>query len=424
MSAATAKPATQMAGKQVRNDKKNNPRQGGGQKADERPGQKMIYRKISACFQRIFDPIRLMLRPVKIPRLHQWIITGEEILSKHKLAIIYAGSEKNKNFLAKLAFDNSYREDYIGKRRLWRIPKAANEKGHNCSLMVTEMREHKSLRMLFEKKKYFYIPCWIYGEANIPLHISGSSAQEDLRRIRKGNLGFEVTNQAGQFHNFYYNMYLPFVTRRHKDRAVLMGYDDMMQRLEAGNCELLLIKKANKYIAGQLLVYGEGAPRLWSVGVKDGNPSYLKDSVIAATICFSARYLEEKGYKRVGLGGLRAFLKDGVLQYKKKWGLQIVRTTEKGFLIKPLSKTAGTKGFFLNNPFIWMDKMKFNGAIFVEAGAPLAKKDFEEIYKEYYLMGVSKLFIYRFEEGDGRKQEVVPYELSDIMSIRSAESLF
>jgi hypothetical protein len=126
----------------------------------------------------------------------------------------------------------------------------------------------------------------------------------------------------------------------------------------------------------------------------------------------------------VNLGGTRPFLKDGVLRYKKKWNQKIVGTSLMGFLIKPLSKTVGMKGFFLNNPFIYVHKNRVNGAIFAEAGQPFSKEDFQKFYKDYYLTGISKLFIYRFEQGHSRISEIVPPEFSDNMIVSSAESLF
>ena len=385
---------------------------------------KMIYHKTPTCLRCIFLPAKLIFSLIDILRLDLWIIMGQEITSKQKLVIIYAGSEENKNFLTKLAFDSSYRENYIGKTWLWKIFKRLKERGHDCSLMVTEVP--KAFRILSGKKKCFHIPCWILGELDIsvdtPSLIKHRSIKTDLRRARENKLHFELTNELPQFHNFYHNMYLPYITKVHSNRAIIVRYDVMKK--EFRNCDLLLIKKEKEYIAGILLAYTKNRARLWSLGVKDGNSDYVKDGAIGALFYFSVHHLKEKGYKRVNLGGSRAFLKDGALRYKKKWGLQIVDTSNMVFLIKPLSKTGGVKGFFLNNPFIYMDKMGFNGAIFVETDQSLSKKDFGKIYKYYYLPGISKLFIYRFGEGDSSMREIVPPEFSDRMTISSAETLF
>ncbi len=385
---------------------------------------KSIYHKIPNRRRFIFSPFKLMIRLVNIIKRDIWIIKGGETASKQKLDIIYAGTEENKNFLINLFFDGSSRETYIGKIWLWNIPKVVKGNDNGCSLMIIELT--KSFRIFFDKKKSFYIPCWILGEvdvsANISSFIKNKSLASDLRRIRKNNLNFELTNELSQFNNFYHNMYVPHITKVHGNVVVLMEYDFMRGKFR--NCDLLLVKKGKDYIAGMLLAYTKQEVRLWSLGVKDGNPDYVKGGAIGALFYFAVNYLHEKGYKTVNFGATRAFLRDGVLQYKKKWGLKIVGTFKKGFLIKPLSKTSGLKEFLLNNPFIYMDKEGFNSAVFVEDNQSLSKSDIEKLYKDYYLNGISKLFIYRFGEDNSKRQVIVPPEFSDRITIRSAESIF
>lgn len=388
---------------------------------------KMMHHKIPAGFRRILSRVRLIMwiwRIVNILILKVWVITGEEILSKQELNIIYIGSEEHKNFLTNLAFGNSYKEDYIGKTWLWSIFKTVKARGNACSLMVAEVP--KSSLVLFGKKKCFYIPFWVRGEVDISVDISSliksESLKSDLRRITRNKLHFELTNEVTQFHNFYYNMYLPHITKAHGNGAIILKYDFMKR--EFRDCDLLLIKKEEEYIAGVLLAYTKKGARLWCLGVKDGNSDYIKDGAIGALFYFSVLHLKEKGHKGVNLGGSRAFFKNGILRYKNKWSQHIVGTHKIGFLIKPLSKTASVEGFFLNNPFIYVHKNQRNGAIFVEAGQAFSKEDFQKFYKDYYLNGMSKLFIYRFGQGHSRNCEIVPPEFSGRITICSAESLF
>ena len=383
---------------------------------------KTIYNKIPNRLRFIFLPVKFIIRLVNITRRDIWIINGEETASKQKLAIIYAGTEENKNYLINSIFDGSAKESYIGETWLWNISKVAAGKDNGCSLMVTEF--NKNFRIFFKRGKCFFIPYWIVGEVDISADISfftrNKSLASDLRRIRKNNLNFELTNELSQFNNFYHNMYIPHITKIHGNGVVLMKYDFMKREFK--NCDLLLVKNGKDYIAGMLLAYTKQKVRLWSLGVKDGNSDYVRDGAIGALFYFAVNYLQEKGYKTVNFGASRAFLKDGVLQYKKKWGIKIIGTFKKGFLVKPLSVTAGLKEFLLNNPFIYMDKCGFNSAVFIENPEALSKKDMEKLYKDYYLTGVSKLFIYCFGGNNIKRQEIVPPELSDRITIHSAES--
>lgn len=385
---------------------------------------KIIYNKIPSYLRFIFWPIEKMYWLISVLKLDLWIIAGEEILSKQKLTIIYAGIEVNKNFVIKLAFDVSYSENYIGKTWIWKIPKTIKKNGYHCSLIVTEVPE--AFRVLFQNKGYFYIPTWIDGYVDTSLPIKNDSFKTDIRRIKKNNLNFKVTNELSQFDNFYYNMHLPYITKTFGNRASIFSYDSMRRefRKDGRYNEVLFIEKNGEYIAGMLIGYTKNSMYLYDTGVKNGNFDYVNDGAIGALFYFPIIYSKEKAYKRVNFGQTRAFLKDGVLQFKKKRGMQIDDTVNIGFAIKPLTKSTGVKGFFLNNPFIYMNKLDFNGAIFVDSDQSMSQEDVASIYKDYYIKGISKLFLYRFGNVESKMQVIVPPELADKIAVCSVEELF
>ena len=53
----------------------------------------------------------------------------------------------------------------------------------------------------------------------------------------------------------------------------------------------------------------------------------------------------------------------------------------------------------------------------------LSGEELEQIYKQYFLGGLSKLFIYHFQNGDAVSQESVPPELSERIVLCSAEDM-
>jgi hypothetical protein len=367
---------------------------------------KKIYLKAPISFRRIFWPIRL-ISLIHLLRKDQWFLTGKEVLSKQDLTILYTGIEMHKNYLADLAFGISHLETHVGTRWLWQVPSQVKNDDRNYSLVITEVP--KALRMLFRKKNCFYIPCWIIGEMDISDSISSIIKKDDtlqsgLRKIRKHKLQFEITNEVSQFRKFYYDMYLPYAYTRFGKRALTIGYDYLKREFK--DCDLLLVKKDGEYIAGNLVLYGKSGPQLLINGVKDGNLDHLKTGAMAATYQFMCKYLQDKGYKKVNLGGTRAFLKDGVLRYKRKWGLRIIRTMREGFLIRPVSQTAGLYGFLLNNPFVFIDKNRLKGAIFIGADQSLTVDIFKKASRDYYLEGISKLSFYRFTQDNWGIQEV------------------
>ncbi len=317
---------------------------------------RLFYHRTPPWLRFIFLPIKYLIYTRNL-KSDLWMILGKEINSRHELALFFAGSEESKNYLIKSAFGNFYNEQYIGKIWLWRISNVVKKKRINSSLMVTEV--YNPLSVFYNKHKYFYVPCWIPLEVDISVEMSSliknRGLKSDLSRIRKNKLNFELTNEPDRFHDFYYNMYVPYTIKAHDNRAVVHQYEYMKEEFK--NCDLLLLKKDQEYIAGILIYYMKNKARLWSSGIKDGNFDYvIKDRAKGALYYFSILCLKEKGIKNLSFGYSRAFLNDGVLQYKKKWDSALVGRSERCFLIKPLSKKDGVKSFLLNNPFIFYKK--------------------------------------------------------------------
>jgi hypothetical protein len=385
---------------------------------------KTIYRTLPLSIRLILWPVEKIYWLFLVLRLDFWILQGNEMTSKQNLEILYAGTEENRHFLTMLAFDRSFTEKNLGKAWLWNISKMFKEKVHDNSIVIAEVP--KTFRKLFNKRNYLYVPNWVDGEVDAFSAIKSDSLLTDLRRIKKNKLSFEVSNDLNQFHNFYYNMHLPYITEAFGNRAVIFSYDFMKCRFGKHGLynDLLLIKKGEEYIAGMLMGYSKKGIYLHPLGVKDGNFDYVKDGAIGALFYFPLMYSKEKGLKKVNFGWTRAFLKDGVFQFKKKRGMEITGASDKGFALKPLSMSAAVKGFFLNNPFLYMDEIGFKGAVFIDNDQSLSEGDFERIYKDYYLPGMSKLFIYRFGKVDNRAEEIIPPDFVDRIKLGSAETLF
>jgi len=388
---------------------------------------KKAYQKMPPSLLALLFPLKLLYRIAYILntlRLHIWVVTGKEKLSNEKLAICYAGTEKDKNFFVKLTLQDPYEEAYIGRVWLWQLQATIKKKGLSSSLMTIEI--HNAFRRIVKKKNVFYIPCWIRGEVDISpddfFLTRSRNTRRDIRKITENRLDFEITNDRSHFDNFYYNMYLPYISQAYDDSALIWTYENMYREFKT--CDLLLVKKETEYIAGVIIKKAEKPPYVWVMGIKDANLDYVKIGARQAIYYFSISYLRENGYKRVNLGHTRAFLKDGVLHNKKKWRLELIGISQKGFLIKQLSRTPGTEAFLLNNPFIYTNKGRLNAAVFIRAAELSDKKLLKKLHKEHFFSGISKLFIYRFGDTGSTTEEIPPPVPSYGMTIRSAEDLF
>ena len=383
-----------------------------------------LYDKIPTHFRWVASPLIYCYRLIFFQlRLELWIATGNERTSRMPLSIMYAANDDtNRNYLLGLVFGASFRESGLGRTWLWQIPKVVADRGQDCSLMIVQVRT--SHRKLLGSRNWFFIPNWVFGQVDIPRDptvTKDSSLKSDLRRIRKNSLQFEVTQDPQHFDDFYYNMYVPHINKAHGSSAYINSYKYM--KGEFHNCDLLLVTKQGKRIAGVLIAYDKTGARLWSLGIRDSNPEYIKDGAVGALFYFSLCYLRERGFTKVNFGQSRAFLSDGVLQYKKKWSQRIVGTSRQGFALKVLSYTGAAKAFLQENPFIFESQGILNGAVFVDVDKPLSSKDFKKVDKKYFHSGLAKIIMYRLPHGDTVNQESVPPELSERIALRCLKDI-
>jgi len=333
-----------------------------------------------------------------IAKSNIWIIDGTEPSSGNNLRILYFGSDVHKNYIAHLFFLDNCHDISIGRYYYWSIPYIIKNNCANCSLIIIET--NYLLRRIYQAADDFYIPLWLSASAAVPLVPNRKASQSDVRRIRNSRLECVVTNELSEFNKFYYSMYLPYLIQRHKDRAIVMDYEYMMHRVTHGECELLLIRKGNESIAGALLVFGEGLPKLWAMGIKDAAPAYLRDGAVAATYYFLSLYFRERGYDSMHVGFSRPFLTDGVFQYKSKWDVKVTGYSSSGFLLRTVSLPHGLKGLLWRSPFVYLEKGQVWGALFVEDLRQMTDKSLKRVQKEFFRFGVSGLSIYRCGEAD------------------------
>ena len=366
-------------------------------------------------------------------RLNYWIATGHEINSGMPFSILCACNARyrthrgwdgirNINYLCELAFGTSFKEHFHGRTWLWKLPRLMKRIEADYSLVIVQV--HKENRKFLKSQNWFFIPNWVFGEINLPLDeivTKNSSVKSDLRRIRKHSLNYEVTRNNGRLKDFYYNMYVPYISKVHERNANIVTYDEIMA--ESQNLDLLLVGKNGKFIAGILIIYEEKEPRLWVIGIRDGNLEYVKDGAVGALYHFSLRYLEDNGFEKVKSGYSRPFLSNGILQYKKKLSQKIIGVSLHHFALQVKTYSAEAKAFLQNNPFIFESQGSPHGAIFVEKTKELIPAYFEKIDKQYFHDGLSKLFIYSFDRDFQAKQDSIPPSFAERIVVTSAADM-
>jgi len=373
------------------------------------------YHSIPPCVRWLFYPSKyayhLALRLIGKLRMEAWMMSGE----KARLRFIFAGQKGNRKHIARLAFGETYEERPLGKAWVWSLFSKA--RAHDCPMLVLEV--HRLLARVLGRKRSFFIPCWVGGGADISSYLKGS-AKSDGWRIRKYNLDFEVTRVESQFDYFYNEMYRPYIKTAFGDGAFLMTYDEMKRNLE--KCEMIFVKKNGEYICGNLIVYKNNIPRIWSFGVKKAE--YLRMGIHGVAYYFAGRHFLKRGFTKMHYGLVRPFLKDGVLEYKKTRGMRITEHKNNGFLLMILNGSAEPRQFLINNPFIYLQNGELKGAFFTEMGQLRSPEDIKGVYKRHFVPGLTGFDIYLFGWEGEDIGALMPADLSNMVSISPANSLF
>jgi hypothetical protein len=354
-------------------------------------------------------------------RLNVWIIRGKEKTTKQEIKIIYMGRDLSGYYIEDLVFSSIIEKKYIGKKWIWTTLKMATSNYTNASFLIAETSDF--LARVFKGKQGYFIPNWMHGEINIQTDLKdivriNKSIKNEMRKIRKYKLEYELTKEQVHFNNFYYGMYLPYLKKRYSKEAILEEYNDLQAVFKQG--ELMLIKKDGIPVAGHLIEYRKNKAILIVLGIKDGDLNYLRLGVVSAIYYYSIKYSQGRGFARVNLGSTRAFLRDGVLLFKRNWSLNIVGTSRIGFLMKPLLENTVVRGFLLNNPFLFKDSKHVYGAVFISADQIVNHKSIEKIFRAYYLDGMSKLLVYVFDGTDNIIQMIIPNGLENKVKILKA----
>lgn len=384
-----------------------------------------LARRIDECTPR---RLRWILRPFAYgyelfneirPRF--WIAESQHSADGAKIMVLCAAQERDRRYLLRRFLGDTYRERCIGRRWLWEIPRVTVQEGRGCCLVAVKTLGR--FRRLLKPEQWFYVPGWVAGDVELPLDpgvLRMETVRSDLRKIGRNALQYHVTQDLRQLRDFYDHMYVPYIAQAHGDSAVIMPYESMKAAFP--HCELLLVMQADEPIAGLLISYSDAVPRLWSLGVRDADRDLVRAGAIGALYHFSLRHLCEKGYARANLGLSRAFLHDGVLQYKKKLGMRLSRAGREWFAVRTLDDSKATRVLLRETPLIVERDGLLCGLICVDASADqLSEEDWERLDRQFFMPGLSRLLVVPL--GGSCDMQKIPARLAARIAVCSASDI-
>ncbi|MCX6822099.1 MAG: hypothetical protein NTW30_04965 [Candidatus Aenigmarchaeota archaeon] len=237
------------------------------------------------------------------------------------------------------------------------------------------------------------------------------SVYTDIQIIKKFDYSFKISNDIEKIHMFYHSMYLPMIQKRHGDHLLYTPPFVFLKYLkEAGYKLLLIMDNTDAPVSG---VYFHETPKEMFIryaGILNGDMSLMNKGASAAYYYYSILYAEDKGIEKVNVGGVRPFFGDGVFQYKRKWGLKVVKTDGAGYpeicglYIPPCGSPL--EQFLIDNPFIGVDeKNNHVGYFFFIEREQITIEQKKMLHEKYATPGIEKFQFISFDEYCGGKIE-------------------
>jgi len=385
----------------------------------------MLYRSLPSPLQRMVDPVKAFVKLLRAMRVSVWIVRGHELRSQIPLTLVYFGNTvETRKYWSRLVFGPSFEE--VNSRALWLWQAAHRLRKGGFKYDLALMETPYSLRALVGEGGVF-VANWVSGWVNIAPEdmaalFKNSSLRSDLRVIKRSGLSYEVTKDPRAFDDFYYHMYVPHISKTHGDTAVVMRYGPKRKDFE--KCELLVVRRGGESISGVLLVYSDDGPRLWSLGIRDGDGGLMRDGGTAALFYFGCQYLSEKGFKKVHMGFSRPFMRDGVLRFKKKWGIRLTDSDPVGVVLQANFTSAGVRAFLLNNPFIYVEHGSLKGAVFLEKLPESKNESLTSLLKDYEFAGLTGMAIGDFDAWEHSRSVDFPKDFGGRIEQFNFASLF
>lgn len=364
--------------------------------------------------------IKRRLRP-------RWIeveqLNGPEAGTGEPLKILCQQDEATRHHFLKLMFAAPPESVNLGRHQLLKLFRTFGKRDSAADLAIIAATagQHRWL----DDGSWFSIPRWVRGHAPLPPSaavLRNDSIKTTFRLIQRHGYEAVPTRDEKHLQDYYDRMYVPYTRGTFGDGATLQSLQASKDL--GSDQELLLLQKKSQpgeYLGGFLIIYEASAPRLWSVGVLNGDRELVRAGVLASLYYLSFQYLSKQGFTRLNLGGSRPFFNDGILRYKRRYQQRITNWVWEGTELKIARLTPAVKSFLRQNPFIFRSKGQVHGAVF--ADAPMTAEKICALHQQCFHEGLGRLVIWVFDADETAALPSPPAELAGQVEVRFASQL-
>lgn len=255
-------------------------------------------------------------------KLSSEVVTGRISGSHLNGSVVYFGDPGQHRFWIAKFIDHSNTPVGLGQFRLLDIARFKHGlSNYDFAICPT----NPASEALFSYQGWRIVPRFIEWVMDLrkPLEeiFQRKNIKKEISRLRKFNYTFKTMKSESALKEFYNEMLIPTVRKRHKEGAFISKLGNLEEKLKNGY--LLSAYRKDKWI-GALLVVLESTKttRAANWGWRNGDVRLMRDGITSALTFELINRTKTEGFEYLNMGNSQPFLDDGVFQFKHNWGFR------------------------------------------------------------------------------------------------------
>lgn len=252
-------------------------------------------------------------------RIPVTIFEGPTLGNGGQGSVLAAGSEPYIHYLPSRFLKEVVKRERVGVFSIWELPRVIKDLQRSSDLTV--VRLDKFSARVFSHRNYLAVPDWINSWLDVPGDLTSWSRAGDLYPGRLKEMSASVSHDQADLHRFYHDMYVPYIQRRHGALAYIRSLYQLRRCFGRGG--ILWLYYRGQPVAGCLFQHSANILRVIASATVGGEWPPFKSGTMDALKYFEVEYARNSGCVLIDFGGSRPSLHDGVLRYKRKWGVNV-----------------------------------------------------------------------------------------------------
>lgn len=336
------------------------------------------------------------LLPLTALRVPVAILRGPTRHAEQWGTVVMAGDRPWVDYLPHRFFTCVPQREVVGAVPVWALPSFLKRLAVDADLTVARV-DRVSARLFFEND-YLVVPESIGCRLMLPVDLdklahASTSVKEDVRTLRRERLTAEVSHREADCEAFYSSMYLPFIKKRHGEFAVIHSLHQLRRAFRRGG--IIWVRRGDQRLAGGLFEQRGDVLRWVALGTAEGNLTLMKQGVLAALYIFEIKCAEERRCASIDFGGTPPILNDGLLRFKRKWGVQLAdkHQTSFDYLVRWERPNEQVLRFLADTPLIIRNRSSFVGLTALTPNGVTTPDQVSTIHRSLWMPGLHKLAI-------------------------------